>query len=232
LFLPPAACCKSAGQAYADAHTQEGSKIVAVGESDAGADNAWALQLPVGGAAAPALKSLATVLAPLKVFVGAEPARQAGADFGELVQTGVPPFAFRQDMSRYFDLHHSADDTLDKIDPRELAQNVAVWASFLYTVANSDVDEIHNAGGGADAIDEISESATANQRDCQRSQQITVTRRAIQSSQNEQRAGRQRHEYPTRIRAKMKAECGAWVVHQRQSHRRTEKLVRHSLRKK
>ncbi|MEO8114319.1 MAG: peptidase M28 family protein, partial [Phenylobacterium sp.] len=42
--------------------------------------------------------------------------------------------------SRYFDLHHSADDTLDKIKPEELAHNVAVWASFLYTVADSDID--------------------------------------------------------------------------------------------
>ena len=47
--------------------------------------------------------------------------------------------AFPQDATRYFDLHHSADDTLDKIDPKELAQNVAVWAAFLYTVADSDV---------------------------------------------------------------------------------------------
>jgi hypothetical protein len=47
---------------------------------------------------------------------------------------------FHQDSNRYFDLHHSADDTLDKIDPAHLAQNVAVWASFIYTVANSDID--------------------------------------------------------------------------------------------
>ena len=52
----------------------------------------------------------------------------------------VPFVDFNQDASRYFDLHHSADDTLDKIDPKELSQNVAVWAAFLYTVANSDID--------------------------------------------------------------------------------------------
>jgi hypothetical protein len=34
----------------------------------------------------------------------------------------------------------AADDTLDKIDPKDLAQNVAVWAAFLYTVADSDID--------------------------------------------------------------------------------------------
>jgi hypothetical protein len=53
---------------------------------------------------------------------------------------GVPFADFTQDATRYFDLHHSADDTLDKVKPDELAQNVAVWAAFLYTVANSDID--------------------------------------------------------------------------------------------
>ena len=53
---------------------------------------------------------------------------------------GVPVVDFDQDASRYFDLHHSADDTLDKVDPKKLAQNVAVWAAFLRVTANSDVD--------------------------------------------------------------------------------------------
>ena len=65
---------------------------------------------------------------------------RSGADISGLIAAGVPFVDFNQDMDRYFDLHHSADDTLDKIDPKELAQNVAVWAAFLYTVANSDVD--------------------------------------------------------------------------------------------
>ena len=53
---------------------------------------------------------------------------------------GVPVTEFQQDATRYFDLHHSADDTLDKVDPKELAQNVAVWTAFVYTVADSDID--------------------------------------------------------------------------------------------
>jgi hypothetical protein len=53
---------------------------------------------------------------------------------------GVPFVDFNQDATRYFDLHHSADDTLDKVKPENLAQNVAVWSAFLYTVANSDID--------------------------------------------------------------------------------------------
>jgi hypothetical protein len=40
----------------------------------------------------------------------------------------------------YFDTHHTADDTLDKIDPRQLNQAVAVWSVFTYLAAASDVD--------------------------------------------------------------------------------------------
>ena len=40
----------------------------------------------------------------------------------------------------YFDTHHTADDTLDKIDPKQLGQAVAVWSAFAYLAAASDVD--------------------------------------------------------------------------------------------
>ena len=68
------------------------------------------------------------------------PPSSGGSDIAGLIGLKAPFVDFNQDMNRYFDLHHSADDTLDKIDPDALAQNVAVWAAFLYTVANSDID--------------------------------------------------------------------------------------------
>ena len=42
-----------------------------------------------------------------------------------------------QDGTRYFDLHHTPDDTLDKIDPAQLAQNVDAWAAVLKLVTNA-----------------------------------------------------------------------------------------------
>jgi hypothetical protein len=45
-----------------------------------------------------------------------------------------------QDGTYYFDLHHNADDTLDKIDPADLAQNVAVYAVFAYLAAEAEGD--------------------------------------------------------------------------------------------
>jgi len=52
----------------------------------------------------------------------------------------VPVINLNQDASRYFDYHHTMDDTLNKVRPDELAQNVAAWTSFLYLVADSDID--------------------------------------------------------------------------------------------
>lgn len=88
----------------------------------------------------PAMQAFRASLAPLKVVVLGAPPRSGGADIAGLIGLKVPFADFNQDAGRYFDLHHSADVTLDKIDPTDLAQNVAVWASFLYTTANSDVD--------------------------------------------------------------------------------------------
>lgn len=126
--------------AYAKAHKDEVPKIVVAGESDLGAGRIWSISLPRAGADHAAMKAFRAALPPLKVAVSAAPPRFGGSDIEGLMGLGAPFVDFSQDASRYFDLHHSADDTLDKIDPAELSQNVAVWAGFLYAVANSDVD--------------------------------------------------------------------------------------------
>jgi Zn-dependent M28 family amino/carboxypeptidase len=126
--------------AYLAAHRDEVAKLVVAGESDSGAGVIWSLNLPAGSRDHPAMQAFRAAVAPLKVIVAATPPRGGGSDIAGLIGAGAPFVDFNQDMNRYFDLHHSADDTLDKIDPAELAQNVAVWAAFLHTVANSDID--------------------------------------------------------------------------------------------
>ena len=128
------------GGAYALAHRDEASKIILAGESDLGGDEIWRARLPKGAWALPAMQAFATILPDLRVVLSREPAYEGGSDIEGLKAAGVPVVDFDQDASRYFDLHHSADDTLDKVDPKKLAQNVAVWAAFLRVTANSDVD--------------------------------------------------------------------------------------------
>ena len=112
---------------------------IVAGESDFGADRIYALGLPPGSAATDFGKIAARVLYPLGVLP-AEPELSGGADIGPLARAGVPVFGLRQDGTRYFDLHHTADDTLDKIDPEQMTQNVAAWAALVMLIADSDVD--------------------------------------------------------------------------------------------
>jgi len=62
-----------------------------------------------------------------------------GADVGQMRRLGMPAIDLNQDASRYFDLHHTANDTLDKVDPQELRQNLAAWVTLTYLTASSTV---------------------------------------------------------------------------------------------
>jgi hypothetical protein len=134
------------GKAFGDAHKDEAASYVAVSESDTGSGPLWTLSLPKGVfdpkgvLVVPALKAVPSLMAPLKVIVSSQPALFSGSDFEGMEQAGVPAFSFRPDASRYFDIHHSADDTLDKVDRHDLDQSVAAWAPLLYLIADSDVD--------------------------------------------------------------------------------------------
>ena len=59
-----------------------------------------------------------------------------GADIEPLEKAGVPAFSPIQDSRFYFNYHHTAADTLDKIVPKELAENSAVVAVVAYALAN------------------------------------------------------------------------------------------------
>lgn len=127
-------------EAYLEAHKAEVPKIVLAGESDEGADNIFALKLPAGAQGTPFATTVANVLLPLKINVARDASRNGGADIEGLESAGVPSVEMRQDANRYFDYHHTMDDTLNKVRPNELAQNVAAWTSFIYLVADSDID--------------------------------------------------------------------------------------------
>ena len=127
-----------ARSAFAAAHAND--NIVVIGESDIGSDRAWQVQLPGGSAKTPEMLDYAAAIASIGVVVSPDPSRGSGDDTVDLVKAGVPAFAVHQDASRYFDWHHSSEDTLDKVDTDQLNQAVATWAAFVYIAANSDID--------------------------------------------------------------------------------------------
>jgi carboxypeptidase Q len=123
------------GRAYFERHGKAGD-VVFVSESDFGADRVWRMDASLDEAARPIADRVAALLAPLGIARGTGPAN-AGADLGAWARDGVASIALRQDGTRYFDVHHTPDDTLDKIDPAQLRQNVAAWVAMLAAVADA-----------------------------------------------------------------------------------------------
>ena len=122
------------GKAYAAAHGSEPHAFGA--ESDFGADRIWAFDAQFAPAAKPALDRLARALAPLGIGKGKDES-SGGPDVGPLAALGVPAIEMSQDGTRYFDLHHTPDDTFDKIDPGQMAQNVAAWTTMLFVMTDA-----------------------------------------------------------------------------------------------
>lgn len=127
-------------RAYAELVGDEAARHVAISESDFGAGRIYGLSLPAGQGDTDFQRAAMRVLTPIGVLWNPAPARGGGPDTGPTVALGVPAFQLAQDGSDYFDVHHTADDVIDRIDPAAMTQNVAAWAALLWLIANSDVD--------------------------------------------------------------------------------------------
>jgi hypothetical protein len=125
-------------RAYAMAHGHQLNQHMIAGESDFGAGRIWQFQTLVKPDALPTMRQIGSVLAPLDIEMGANQAG-GGPDLIPMRELGMPVVTLRQDGTDYFDYHHTADDTLDKIDPRALAQNVAAYVAFAYLAAEAPI---------------------------------------------------------------------------------------------
>lgn len=122
------------GNAYRDAHRAELDKHVAAIESDGGTFKFRGFGFTGSDPAYAVVRQIGRLLRPLgadTVFVGG-----GGADIGPIMQLGVPGLAHVVDGTRYFWYHHTEADNVDKIDPRELAENVAAMAIMAYILAD------------------------------------------------------------------------------------------------
>jgi carboxypeptidase Q len=120
---------------YTAAALESGEVHVVGIEADAGAGRIYEFNSSVGEEALPVVEAMRGVLAPLGIE-GGDNAATGGADLSTLRAAGMPVLALAHDASAYFDLHHTANDTLDKVDPEALAQAVAAYASVVWIAAN------------------------------------------------------------------------------------------------
>jgi Zn-dependent M28 family amino/carboxypeptidase len=125
------------GDAYGHAHA--GERHVIAAESDLGADRVYRFNTSFPDSALPYARAFERALAPLSVVAGANTA-EGGTDIGGVKANGTPVVDLQQDATRYFDYHHTANDTMAAIDPEQLRQNVAAYAVFAYLAAEEDWD--------------------------------------------------------------------------------------------
>jgi carboxypeptidase Q len=138
----------SGANAYAEAYADSLGKHVLAGESDFGSGRVWRIASRIDPARLPAIEVLADLLKPLGVERGDNEAN-GGADLTPLREARVPVVALNQDGSDYFDWHHTANDTLDKVDPKDLDQNIAAWATVAYVAAEMPGDFGRGPGAAA-----------------------------------------------------------------------------------
>jgi Zn-dependent M28 family amino/carboxypeptidase len=117
-------------------HKADAANHIGAIESDLGADH------PTGifYAGKPALGQWLRPVAQVLDAIGAETltgAPETGEDIEGLTEMGVPSFAPIQDSRFYFNYHHTAADTFDKVDPKHLNENAAVMAVLAFALADS-----------------------------------------------------------------------------------------------
>lgn len=122
-------------RAYAERYKEVVHQLV--GESDFGADRVWRLRSRVAPEALPTVAAIGEVLRPLGIAVEGNDG-SPGPDAAMLMRLRKwPAIELTQDGTRYFDVHHTVADTLDKINPATLPQNIAAWAAVAWLAAQS-----------------------------------------------------------------------------------------------
>ncbi|HET8899233.1 MAG TPA: M20/M25/M40 family metallo-hydrolase [Rhodanobacteraceae bacterium] len=128
------------GRAYAKRHAGEIENHVLGVESDFGAASIRHIYASVKPQAVGAIQQMADALRRIDVkFVAGRPGN-GGPDFSPMHAQGMAALSLPQDGNWYFDWHHTANDTLDKVVPAQLAQNVAVYAAIAYMAAEAKGD--------------------------------------------------------------------------------------------
>lgn len=121
-------------KAYAEMHGNEPHAVAM--ESDFGADKVWQFRLTLAESNKAVAEKIKAALWPMGI-VQHDGAATGGADVSAIIaRQELAVVDLGQDGMHYFDLHHTPDDTLDKVDPAALQQNVDAWTAVLKVIAN------------------------------------------------------------------------------------------------
>jgi hypothetical protein len=124
------------GRTYGEEQAGNMAKHFAAIESDLGASHPVGFLFSGKADAAPFFAPIANILRGQGAGIAQLQPGGVGTDIGPLTQGGVPSFAPYFDSRTYFNYHHTEADTLDKIDPKELAEGGSVMAVLAFGLAN------------------------------------------------------------------------------------------------
>ena len=126
----------SGSQTYTKDHAAEFPRHVAAIESDSGAAHPLGFETKITPAASELIHPVIDILSGIGATALQASSYPPGADISAMSQSGVPAFGIFQDGRTYFNYHHSAADTLDKVVPGELRENAAAMAVMGYALAS------------------------------------------------------------------------------------------------
>jgi len=126
----------SGSKAYTAEYSADFAHYVGAIESDSGAAHPLGFDVKATPAALDALHPVQSVLQSIGATVLEPTTYPPGADIEAMSNAGVPAFGLTQDGRTYFNYHHSAADTLDKVVPAELRENAAAMAVMAYALTN------------------------------------------------------------------------------------------------
>jgi carboxypeptidase Q len=126
----------SGSKAYTAEYSADFAHHIAAIESDTGAAHPLGFDVKAKQAAIDSLRPVQSVLQSIGASVLQPSTYSPGADIEAMSEAGVPTFGILQDGRTYFNYHHSAADTLDKVVPGELRENAAAMAVMAYALAN------------------------------------------------------------------------------------------------
>jgi len=126
----------SGSKAYTAEYSSGFPHHVAAIESDSGAAHPLGFDVKAIPAAMDALHPVESVLQSIGATVLQPSTYSPGADIATMSDAGVPAFGIQQDGRTYFNYHHTAADTLDKVVPAELRENAAAMAVLAYALTN------------------------------------------------------------------------------------------------
>lgn len=125
----------SGGRQYVLDHAADASRHHAAIESDSGSGRVFRFESRVKQRDVPSVMQMARWLQPFGIRHESN-VTGGGADLGPLRELGVPVFELQHDASKYFEIHHTDADRLDRVNPQDLAFNVAAYATVARALAD------------------------------------------------------------------------------------------------